>query len=124
METEQTNKLGTGTWANLPTKDEPLKPQVKFDIDVERDLILLGEPRELDLGDGAFYIFDVEEYVKKDQKMEQKVLMTSAITLLKQLKKLSPIDNTRVKITKVMEKGKQIFKVNPEPKEEDIQEES
>ena len=56
-------------------------------------------------GKGVFYVFDVQ------QNSEDKAIVTSAWTLLHELKKLSPLAGKTAEITKKLTKGKQFFEV-------------
>ena len=104
MEEAITNQPTLGTWDKLPTEEQERKPKVEFDIGKTVEVVFIGEePIELQGDNGAYYIFDVE--VAK----EQKVIMTSAWSLLRCLKTLTPLNGKRVAITKIMEKGRQHF---------------
>jgi len=104
MEKEMTNQPTLGTWETLPTELEDQKPKIDFEIGKEVEVIFLeNEPKEMQGDTGAYYIFNVE------QNKEPKVVMTSAWSLLKILKTLTPLAGKRVKIKKVMEKGRQHF---------------
>lgn len=96
-----------GTWGKLSTTDTERLPKVIFDInspiivEFQED-----EPCEYTGQDGgAFYVFKVSEDGK------DKVISTSAWTLLKGLKALTPLKSKKTQITKKMEKGKQNFEV-------------
>lgn len=106
MQTE--NQPQIGAWEKMTTEDVEKKPKVEFEVGKEVSVTLLGEPNEFQGENGAYYIFPVK------QGEEEKVIITSAWTLLKGLKKLQPLSNKKVKITKVMEKGKQSFVVTEE----------
>jgi hypothetical protein len=102
---EESVKMPLGTWANLSSTDER-KPKIDFKVDVTAKVkFLTNDPKEFPGDEGAYYIFDVEF------EEEQMIIMTSAWTLLKELKKLSPLKNKTVLITKRTNKGKQSFEV-------------
>jgi len=106
MEEEQTNKPQQGTWGNLPTEEVERKPKVVFDLNKAVIVKFAGdEPVEMSSDNGVYYIFHVVE------NNEEKVIMTSAWSLLSALKRLSPLKDQTLKIQKIMEKGKQHFEV-------------
>lgn len=110
MEEEQTNKPTEGSWANLSTEESERKRKVEFEFDKAQIVTFSPEfsaPKELPNkdGSGVFYIFDVV------QDGEEKVVMTSAWTLMKGLKSLEPLAGKTVKITKSMKDGKQNYSV-------------
>jgi len=102
---EETKTPQLGTWDKLPTEETPKLPKVVFDLDKEVAVEFLDEPTELSGDNGAYYIFQVKE------DGEEKVIMTSAWTLLRGIKMLSPIKGKKAKITKKLIKGKQQFEV-------------
>ena len=103
-ENAKTNQPTLGTWNKLETEETEKKPKVEFELNKTVEALFKeNEPREFNGDNGAYYIFDVEE------NQEPKVIMTSAWTLLKALKKLSPLKEKTIAITKKMEKGKQHF---------------
>jgi hypothetical protein len=113
MEEEQTNQLKLGTWDNLKTEEYIKKPKVLFELNKEVTVEFpedFGNPTEMTSGtdsDGVYYIFDVVEIGNNSR--EEKVIMTSAWTLLRGLKSLEPLKGKRVGIVKKMEAGKQKF---------------
>lgn len=103
---EPTNQTQLGTWDKLPTEEIERKPKVTFDINIPVEMTFVeNEPREYQGDNGAYYIFDV--LVKNDAK----VVMTSAWSLLRALKILSPLKGKKVQIVKKLIKGKQTFEV-------------
>lgn len=109
MEEEKTNQLELGTWENLNTEEIEKKPKVKFDLDKE---VVVEFPEDFEKpmemkseNGGVYYIFHVTEIGENSR--EEKVIMTSAWTLLRGLKNLEPLKGKRVGITKKMESGKQ-----------------
>jgi len=105
---KETNKPRKGLWDSLPTDDIERKPKIDFEVNITKKIVFVGEPKEYpsrDNPDSVFYVFDVQED-KTD-----KVIMTSAWTLLHELKKIAPLNGKVVEITKKLEKGKQFFKV-------------
>jgi len=96
----------TGTWAKLPTEKIELKPKVVFDVNIPVVVTFKeNEPREYQGETNAYYVFDV--IIDK----EDKAIVTSAWTLLRELKILTPLKGKTVKITKKLLKGKQNFEV-------------
>lgn len=105
---KETNKPQKGLWDSLPTEDIEKKPKVQFDVNKTKRVVFLAEPKEYPSRDdpnSVYYSFDVEE------DKQNKVIQTSAWTLLHELKKLSPLTGKVADITKKLEKGKQFFKV-------------
>ena len=103
-ENAQTNNPVLGTWDKLSTEETERKPKVEFELNKAVKVVFLEDnPQEFTGDNGAYYLFNVE------QESEAKVIMTSAWTLLKALKRLSPLSGKVIEITKVMDKGKQHF---------------
>lgn len=102
----QTTTPQLGTWDNLPTEETERKPKVEFEVDNPVDVIFTEDkPVEL-MGDkGAYYLF----HVKVDG--EEKVIMSSAWTLLRALKIQSPLKDKTLTITKNIVNGKQHYNV-------------
>jgi|TARA_R100001530_G_scaffold2717_1_gene4390 hypothetical protein len=104
MEQEKTNNLEVGAYGNLNTADR--NPSIKFEVNtpvvVQMDC---EQPREINSANGVFYVFNVL------LEGEQRDIATSAYTLLKGFKKMEPFVGKILKITKVMEGAKQLFKV-------------
>lgn len=107
MEKENTNKPEAGTWDKLPTEDIELRPKVTFEVNITQKVSFVADaPRELPGQDGGvFYVFDVTH------DKQEKGIVTSAWTLLHELKKLSPLKGKVAEITKRLVKGKQFFEV-------------
>jgi hypothetical protein len=106
MEETQTTQPQLGTWDKLLPEETERKPKVTFDVGKQKEVIFLEEnPQEYQGEKGAYYLFNVEEAG------EQKVIMTSAWTLLRGIKSVAPLKGKKVKITKIMESGKQKFVV-------------
>lgn len=102
------NQPQIGTWDKLPTEDTDRKPRITFDVDVSVSVKFdFDSPLEFKGENGAYYIFEVTELSDNTKK----VIMTSAWTLLKELKKLTPLKNKNVKITKRTVGNKQNFEV-------------
>lgn len=106
MEITKTTQPTLGTWDKLPTENLERKPKVAFEVNIPVEVkFLVDTPREY-LGDtGAYYVFDVKIGE------EEKVIVTSAWTLLRALKTFTPLKNKKVKIVKRLIKGKQGFEV-------------
>ena len=106
MDKSTANNPTLGTWTNLPTEPTELKPSIKFEVNIPVEVTFIAdEPRELMGETGAYYIFDVVTGPEN----EEKVIMTSAWTLLRTLKTLTPLKDKKVVITKKLIKGKQQF---------------
>lgn len=99
-------QMPLGTWEKLPSEEQPRYPKIEFMINIPVEVEFLSDtPREFSGETGAYYIFDVLD------KGENKVVMSSAWTLIRALKTLVPLKGKKVKITKKIEKGKQLFEV-------------
>jgi len=116
MEKGITAKTSKGTWMSLPTAEEQQsiqnkerKPKVEFIVNKPVTVEFKSDFQEpLELGnetDGYYYLFDVLE------KGTEKVIITSAWSLLRGLKLNYPLADKKIFITKLMERGKQNFKV-------------
>jgi hypothetical protein len=104
MEETKTAQPTLGAWDKLPTEESERKPKINFEIGKEVEVIFESDvPREFVGDNGAYYLFDVL------CEGEQKVIMTSAWTLLRNLKLLSPLKGKKVKISKKLVGGKQTF---------------
>jgi len=107
MEKDKTTQPPLGTWDKLPTESVERKPKLSFDVNIPIEVVFLEDaPRELpsEVG-GVYYVFLVKD------KEEEKVIMTSAWTLLRALKTFAPLKNKKVRIVKKLIKGKQGFEV-------------
>ena len=103
-----TTKPKTGTWANMTSEVVEKKAKINFDVNITQRVAFMGEPKEYPNKDDpttVFYVFDVK------QGNDDKIIMTSAWTLLHELKKLSPLTGKVADITKRLVKGKQFFEV-------------
>lgn len=106
MEKGKTTQPNAGTWDRLPTEKMERYPKVEFQINIPVSVTFVSpQPRELANDIGVYYIFDVEENGTK------KVIMTSAWSLLRELKLFEPLQGKRLTIIKKMEKTKQVFEV-------------
>jgi len=107
MENKSTNKPTKGTWDKMTAEDIERNPKVVFDVNITQKVVFIGEPKEYPSkeDDSVFYIIDVQQ-----DKMN-KVISTSAWTLLHELKKLAPLNGKIAEITKRLVKGKQFFEV-------------
>ena len=93
-----------GAWNKMPIEEVDRSPKVEFQVNIPVTVKFMSdEPREYQGDTGAYYVFDVEENGTK------KVVMTSAWSLLRQLKILTPLTSKNVIITKKIDKGKQYF---------------
>jgi hypothetical protein len=101
------SKPKVGTWANMNTEVSDRNPRVEFEINIAKTVVFTSnDPKEMTSKEdpnSVYYIFDCEENA------EPKVIMTSAWTLLKALKMLSPLAGKKVTIVKKVTKGKQEF---------------
>lgn len=112
MENNENQKLNQGTWDSIDTGER--KPKVEFELNKEQIVTMkCAGPREIQWEDGVFYLFDVMH------NGEDKVISTSAWTLLRGLKEQMPFEGKTFRIIKEMVKGKQFYKV--EPNEETIE---
>ena len=103
MTDQQSNKPTQGTWQRLGSNEQ----RIIFDINIPVQVTFTADdPDEITTDDGVFYSFPVQTIDGKDNKIS-----TSAWTLLGELKKLSPLKDKTVQITKKVEKGKQKFTV-------------
>jgi len=113
---EEPKKPQQGEWENMSTEEPERKEQVKWEkVGDSHDLVFLADnPHEFPSteADGVFYVFDVEE------ENEERVILTSAWSLLRGLKKHMPLKGKRLVITKEMVKGKQMFVVTDPDKPE------
>lgn len=101
---ENQNQMQAGTWGRINTET---REKVKFDVNITQRVVVLNpEPKE-SAGDqgGVYYTFEVE------QDKKQKIIQTSAWTLLKELKSISLKPGMVLDITKKLVKGKQLFEV-------------
>lgn len=106
MEEEKPTQPQLGAWDRLPTEESDRKPKVTFEINIPVKVKFLSdEPREFQGDNGAYYVFDVLEGT------EEKVIMTSAWSLLRSLKVNLPLKDKELTITKKLVKGKQNFEV-------------
>jgi len=95
-------------WVTMNTETVERHPKVDFEINISKTLVFTSnDPREYSSkeDDSVYYIFDCQENA------EPKVVMTSAWSLLRGLKSLSPIAGKKIQITKKLVKGKQQFEV-------------
>lgn len=105
---KEPNKPKAGLWDKLPTEDVERKPKISFDVNITQKVVFMSEPKEYPSRDdpsSVFYVFDVQ------QDKTDRIIMTSAWTLLHELKKLSPLTGKVAEITKKLVKGKQFFEV-------------
>lgn len=106
MEKGNTPQAQIGTWDKLPTDPVERKPKVVFDVNIPVEVVFLEDsPKEFQGETGAYYVFNVRA------NGEEKVIMTSAWSLLRALKTFTPLKNKKLSIVKKMIKGKQQFEV-------------
>lgn len=107
-ENAEPTKPMKGAWATLNTETAERHPKIDFEINISKKVVFTSdEPREFSSkeDDSVYYIFDCEENA------QPRVIMTSAWSLLKGLKAISPLAGKQVEITKRLVKGKQQFEV-------------
>jgi len=106
MDKGTTTQPTIGTWAKLPTEEVERKPKVEFEVNIPVVCqFMQDEPMELAGDAGAYYIFPVKVG------LQEKVIMTSAWTLLRGLKLHSPLKGKMISIVKKITKGKQGFEL-------------
>ena len=99
--------MSQGTWDSISMESPEKLPKVKFDIGNTNIItVLVDRPREVVWEDGTFYVFDCIE------SGEKKCIVTSAWSLIRGLKSQEPLNGKTLKIAKLMEKGKQTYKVS------------
>ena len=104
--TEQKANMPLGTWDKLATTETEIKPKVSFNVNEPVNVVMYCDgPREFQGDTGAYYGFDVMH------NNEEKIILTSAWSLLRELKKHSPLMNKKLTIIKKTLKGKQYFEV-------------
>lgn len=107
FEKSKTIKPVCGTWDKLDAEPKERRPKIEFEFGKEVIVIMqCDQPREIQWEDGVFYVFEVLE------KGVEKSIVTSAWSLLRGLKSFEPLDGKTLKILKLMEKGKQVYKVS------------
>jgi hypothetical protein len=100
----ENNETKIGTWDNMDTGER--KPKVEFELNKpEIVTIECEEPREIPWEDSAFYVFDVTH------NGEDKCISTSAWTLMRGLKAISPRKGKTLTIVKELLNGRQSYKV-------------
>lgn len=105
---DESAKLTQGTWAKLATEDVTRHPKLTFEVNIPVNVMFREEaPQEMpsQQDDGVYYMFNVVA------NGEERVIQTSAITLLLALKKLGNLKGKKVQIVKKINKGKQAFEV-------------
>lgn len=103
----KTTQPQAGAWDKLSTEIVERHPKVTFDVNIPQTVTFTADaPREYVGETGAYYVFDVT------QGNEQKVIMTSAWSLLRAIKALVPLKGKTITITKKLIKGKQTFEVS------------
>lgn len=103
----KTTQPQAGAWDKLSTEQVERHPKVMFDINIPQTVTFtVDAPREYVGESGAYYVFDVI------QNKENKVIMTSAWSLLRAIKAIAPLKGKTITITKKLVKGKQTFEVS------------
>jgi hypothetical protein len=98
-----TPKPKKGAYANI---DTDIKERIKFTIGkTETVLMKCDGPKEIDWEDSVFYVFDVEH------NKQEKVISTSAWSLLRGLKEQEPYNGKILNIKKEMKGTKQVYSV-------------
>jgi hypothetical protein len=104
------SSLQSGTWNNINLEEK--REKIKFEFDKPVEVTMQSQqPREIPWETGVFYVFDVL------YEGEEKCITTSAWTLLRGLKTFEPLEGKRLTITKMMDKGKQVYKVEEQGEE-------
>ena len=108
-ENGQTSKPKIGTYGEMPT-DSERKPKVDFSVIGATKVVSFKDDyvKPIELGndkDGVYYLFHCVE------NNEDKVIMTSAWSLLRGLRTNEPLTSKTLLITKEMVQGKQNYKV-------------
>lgn len=112
MEQEQKNTSSqAGSWNQINTTVADKSPKVVFELDnVVKATFAedFDEPREYPSkdGSGVFYVFDCTV------DGEERVIMTSAWSLLRGLKMSEPLAGKTVDVVKSLTNGKQYYHVN------------
>ena len=104
---ENKNVMPLGTWDKMPSENIERRPKINFEVNIPVEVQFLTDtPKEYpsETG-GVYYVFNVKIGE------EEKVIVTSAWTLLRALKTLTPMKNKKAKIVKRLIKGKQGFEV-------------
>tara|TARA_R100001086_G_scaffold239797_1_gene165471 strand:+ start:103 stop:486 length:384 start_codon:yes stop_codon:yes gene_type:complete len=110
---DEASQLKSGTWDTI--SNEPLKEKIKFEFSKPESVLMqCDSPREIPWETGVFYVFDVLHDGK------EKCITTSAWTLLKGLKSFDPLNGKNLVISKVMDGGKQVYKVEEKDMEEAV----
>lgn len=103
---KNTNQMPLGIWDKLPTEEVIRKPKINFEVNIPIEVQFLTDtPREYQSETGAYYVFEIKV------NGEDRAIVTSAWTLLRALKTLTPMKNKKAKIVKRLLKGKQGFEV-------------
>lgn len=101
------NQMPLGTWDKIDTKEYNAEDKIKFDVNITQRVVIMNSTPQERTGNegGVYYNFEVQQDAK------DKILQTSAWTLLRELKKLSLKKGMVLDITKRLVKGKQFFEV-------------
>ena len=103
-----TDKPKQGAWAEMDTTKRERKPQIKWAEAGGFHTVTFQEDEPFEFvkpDETSFYIFNV------DEEGEDKVILTSAWSLLRGLKEHMPLKGKRLCITKKVEGGKQRYEV-------------
>ncbi len=104
---ENKNQMPLGTWDKIDTAEYTAEDKLKFEVNITQHIkFYQAKPEErAGMEGGVFYQWRVAVDGK------DKILQTSAWTLLKELKKANLKDGSELNITKRLVKGKQFFEV-------------
>lgn len=106
MEDNKTAQPQLGSWDKMPNEEQERKPKVEFEVDEPVEVEFLeDEPLEFSGDKGAYYLFRV----LVDE--EEKVIMTSAWSLLRALKINTPLKGKKLEIVKKVKDLKHYFEV-------------
>lgn len=101
---ENQNRMQPGTWERVNT-DVDNREKVRFEVNIPLKITIKNPlPKEVAGEDGGvYYVFEVT------QDGVEKIIQTSAWTLLKEMKRIGLKAGMNLEITKKLEKGKQYF---------------
>lgn len=104
---ENKNQMPLGTWDKIDTGEYSAEDKLKFEVNITQPVkfIQVIPEERTGMDGGVFYQWKVNVDGK------DKILQTSAWTLLRELKKANLKEGSVLNITKRLVKGKQFFEV-------------
>lgn len=105
---EADKRIELPDWNQIPSSDSQKKPRLKWENNDESHSVVFKchEPLTINMPDGKFFVFDVEE------NGEQKVITSSAWTMLRGIRSLGEdLFDKRAMITVHKIKGKTLYEV-------------